>query len=209
MSTTTTQRVNFETAQRMMVNQADAFVVSILEHHNPLGCRFENGKSYFYDKTLDGYFDFLCRTWGKFPKGYIEMPYLMTIFYPDVKYSRCQQIVKTLTPLGVPEIVCFDSWSSDETKATMGNLMKALCLLTKASVYNEFMFDMAWNKLQYFIEARTSKKNGEQSKRKGPLHVIKTNEAEEVQVLQETEVQISPDREDPLVPKETTSDETK
>ena len=75
------RRRNMRQGHELIINNNDAFMVSMLEKNNPFGLTLNDGKSMFFYQPVEAYLCVMTTAYGLAPKGYIELPLLLTKFY--------------------------------------------------------------------------------------------------------------------------------
>lgn len=118
----------------------------------------ETGECMFFEDYGELYYQTMMKICAQFPRGYVSLPifiYEMTGFKPTELNSlfRMARAMRLLTNEEV--LWCYWENSPDEKK-TAESILRVLHLFTDTRL-NQSMFDMAYNRLKIWNEARDIK----------------------------------------------------
>lgn len=136
----------------LIINNNDAFMVSMLEKNNPFGLTLNDGKSMFFYQPVEAYLCVMTTAYGLAPKGYIELPLLLMKFYRHLSYVNCKELAKAVCRGNfLEEVVQLDSWQKMSTLNYFKRLCSGLCALVETP-YNSGYVEQAWQLLQQRME---------------------------------------------------------
>ena len=139
-------------AHEYIINNNDPFVTSLLEKHNPFGLTMNDGRSMFFQQPVEAYLCVMTTAYSMAPKGYIELPLLMTKFYRHLGFTHCVTVAKELVKQKwVTMVFQLPPWGTKETKEFFSRLCSGLCAIAETP-FNSHYVDQAWQLLQQRIE---------------------------------------------------------
>ena len=136
----------------LIINNNDAFMVSLLEKNNPFGLTLNDGRSMFFYQPVEAYLCVMTTAYGLAPKGYIELPLLLMKFYRHLSYVNCKVLAKAVCRGNfLEEVVQLDSWQKMSTLNYFKRLCSGLCALVETP-YNSGYVEQAWQLLLQRME---------------------------------------------------------
>lgn len=137
--------------RRKLLGVNDAFVVSLLSQCNPFAFTLETGASMIFTREIDAYVHLMVTTYLFFPKGYIELPYLVSILYKNTTFKNAKTVATFMKPWFVESVFQIKEWQGKQGRVFMERLATALTAYNCVS-YNRFYFDEAFKLFQHRIE---------------------------------------------------------
>ncbi len=123
-------------------NDDTNFVSALLQKFNPFALRSSNGEPMIFTTATEAYIALMMLVYSNFPKGYIEMPLLLSTIYRHLSWSDCVKLAESMKPQGISLILDLD-YTSDETKKFFSQLAAALCNWC-GTKYTEFYVNEAY-----------------------------------------------------------------
>lgn len=146
------RRRNMRQGHELIINNNDAFMVSLLEKNNPFGLTLNDGRSMFFYQPVEAYLCVMTTAYGLAPKGYIELPLLLMKFYRHLSYVNCKVLSKAVCRGNfLEEVIQLDSWQKMSTLNYFKRLCSGLCALVETP-YNSGYVEQAWQLLLQRME---------------------------------------------------------
>lgn len=137
--------------RRKLLGVDHAFVVSLLTKCNPFAFTLENGQSMYFSRDVDAYVHLMVTTYIFFPKGYIELPYLISKLYKNITFSDAKTVAQFMKPWFPVDVFQIREWQRKEGRDFMERLATALTSFICVS-FNRFDFDEAFKLFQHRVE---------------------------------------------------------
>lgn len=137
--------------RRKLLGVNDAFVVSLLSQCNPFAFTLETGASMFFTRETDAYLHLMVTTYIFFPKGYMELPYLVSILYKNTTFKNAKTVATFMKPWFVVDVFQVTDWQGKAGRVFMERLATALTAYNCVS-FNRYEFDEAFKLFQHRVE---------------------------------------------------------
>lgn len=137
--------------RRRLLGVDDAFVVSLLTKCNPFAFTLENGHSMFFTRDADAYLHLMVTTYMTFPKGYIELPYLVSILYKNISFKNAKTVAMFMKPWFDDDVFQITGWQGKQGRIFMERLATALTSFNCVS-FNHYDFDEAFKLFEHRVE---------------------------------------------------------
>lgn len=129
----------------------------ILGKYNPFGFTTEDAKTQIFDTAETAYLMAMVAIWRKFPRGYIELPYLLMGFYKHLTYNECCHLAKMLKPMGLEGIILVNGYDTKDGKKKLEQILRGFSYIAEIP-FNNYVFEEAHKLLLYRIEVENKKK---------------------------------------------------
>lgn len=146
-------------ANKIILKDNMPFYQSLVEKHNPLGFTQEDGSAIFFAHPSDAYIVVLSTLMNIAPRGYVELPLVISKLYKHLSFSRCVLVAKELHTW-VNMVTLLPKWGSGDSKRYYANLCSALCSITEVS-YNSAYTEMAWQSMSYRFQVEEEVRKNE------------------------------------------------
>lgn len=133
-------------------------VEQLLRRFNPFGLRAKNGSPLEFLQVSESYLYVFKRLYHLFPRGYIEIPFLISGLYHHLSFAECKSCATALEPMGVcsPTLII---WKSEEGKAQLENICKGLHFLCETTFDNVSFLEAYGLFLNYIEIERVKNEN--------------------------------------------------
>lgn len=137
--------------RRKLIGVDHAFVVSLLSKCNPFAFTLENGQSMYFTRDADAYLHLMITTYIWFPKGYIELPYLVSVLYKNITFKNARTVAMFMKPWFDDDVFQIRDWQGKQGRVFMERLATALTSFICVS-FNRYDFDEAFKLFHHRVE---------------------------------------------------------
>lgn len=138
-------------------------VEQLLRRFNPFGLRSMQGVPYEFMRVSEIYLFLMTKLLKLCPRGYIELPLVISELYPHLSYNECRAVAESMKPLGLEEISLVDYMSKDG-KQFIEQLCRGLHNICETTFDNASFLE-AYRLFQNRIEIEKSRKNEKENNR--------------------------------------------
>ena len=86
----------------------DDVIEQLLRRFNPFGFRMKEGKPYEFMRLSEVYLFLMNKIYAMCPRGYIELPLLLSQLYHHLTYNECRALAESMKPMGLKEVEQID-----------------------------------------------------------------------------------------------------
>lgn len=91
----------------------DDVVENLLRKFNPFGLRSKQGIPFEFMKTTEVYLHVMVVLLVTFPRGYIELPLLLSTLYSHLTFKECKDYAESMGSMGVEQLALIDYEGKD------------------------------------------------------------------------------------------------
>ena len=105
----------------------------------------------YFTRDADAYLHLMITTYIWFPKGYIELPYLVSVLYKNITFKNARTVAMFMKPWFDDDVFQIRDWQGKQGRVFMERLATALTSFICVS-FNRYDFDEAFKLFHHRVE---------------------------------------------------------